>query len=287
MSSGTLIHRRYVISHLLGEGAFGKVYQGIHQKTNEPVAIKISTTNQLSLLRNEASILNYLYNQGCRNIPTVYWYGLVHSTHLCMVIPYYTTCLFDARSKRAFSPQQINNIALQALKIFDEIHSKFVLHRDIKPHNFMVHEGELILIDFGIATFYLDSSTAHSPQQQSNLTEITGSPKYMSNHLHSGCNASRRDDLISFGYVLLFLLYGQLDWDSIPPSPSNYQERYSINHLYHYNNVVRGQKKSMQVIETYCKSEALLSYLRYTYSLKYDERPNYEMCQKLFYSKTI
>lgn len=282
-----IIHRRYIVTHRLGEGAFGKIYQGYHQKTNENVAIKVSPAQtKYSLICNEAKILNYLYAQGCRSIPILYWYGTVQTKFTCMIIPFYKTCLFEARNKKSFSLEQIHNIAIQAIDIFEEIHNKYIIHRDIKPQNFMIDRGQLILIDFGLATFYINSENQHNPIETDHY-DITGSPKYISPNIHQGMTASRRDDLISFGYVLLFLLLGKLEWDDVPLSPSLAyqidQKMYEKTHTQHYKNKIRFERKKYENIESWCTSNVVLNYIKYGYSLKYDETPYYELCKELFY----
>lgn len=282
----TTINRRYIISRLLGEGAFGKVYQGYNKKTNDLVAIKISIQKNYSLLCNEAKILNYLYSHGCRNIPTMYWYGTIHFNFTCMVIPFYNTCLFDARNKKVFSLDQTHNVAIQGIDTLEQIHKNFVIHRDIKPQNFMIHCGELILIDFGLATFYMNSENQHNPMEN-NHVDITGSPKYITPNIHRGINASRRDDLISFAYVLLYLLLGKLEWDEISPPPHSHNEMHQKSHIHHYNNITRLDKKRYENIALYCTCNTILNFIRYCYDLDYDERPDYDSCKKIFTPKTI
>jgi serine/threonine protein kinase len=85
---------------------------------------------------------------------------------------------------------------LQSLDILETIHNSFVLHRDIKPQNFMIREGELFLIDFGLATFYIDENGEDIPNTCSQTTVI-GTPKYLSINIHNGNDFSVHDDFIS------------------------------------------------------------------------------------------
>jgi casein kinase 1 len=290
------INHKYIIEKVIGEGAFGKIFAGYNKKNREPVAIKMSKTDSI-LIKNEATILNYLYQHGCRNIPIVFWYGIFNS-YYCMVIPLYESSLFQLRSKKMFSTSAIYSIIIQSIDILEHIHKHFVIHRDIKPQNFMVREGELYLIDFGMATFFINTEKQDktcdnlNENLNGNLNEndkktITGSPKYISINIHQGQNNSRRDDLISFGYVILYLLFGELEWDTLPYPPENYQENYDISHIDHFNNKHRLALKSLENIETYCNDKNVMNYLKYCYSLKYDEEPKYSSCKEIFISKTI
>lgn len=328
------INHKYIIEKVIGEGAFGKIFAGYNKKNREPVAIKMSKTDSI-LIKNEATILNYLYQHGCRGIPIVFWYGIYPqlritegnvqsvtpcslvtapeggvlnvqrgNTYYCMVIPLYESSLFQLRSKKMFSTSTIYSIIIQSIDILEHIHKHFVIHRDIKPHNFMVRDGELFLIDFGMATFFINTETDKPREKTSenlnenlngNLNEndkknknfITGSPKYISINIHQGQNNSRRDDLISFGYVILYLLFGELEWDTLPYPPENYQENYDISHIDHFNNKQRFLMKSLENIETYCNDKNVMNYLKYCYSLKYEEEPKYSLCKEIFISKTI
>ena len=283
------INHKYIVERVIGEGAFGKIYQGYNKKNREPVAIKMSKTDSI-LIKNESSILNYLYQHGCRGIPIVHWYGIFNS-YYCMVIPLYESSLYLLRNKKEFYKQTTYSIMVQAIDIIEHIHKQFVIHRDIKPQNFMIRSGELFLIDFGMATFYIDSekqTIIREEKEETKTQHITGSPKYISVNIHRGETPSRRDDLISLGYVLLFLLYGELDWDTVPYPPENYQENYEKNHILHYNQQTRLQLKSLENIEKYCNDQIIINYLKYCYSLKYEDEPQYSLCKEIFnLSKTI
>ena len=204
-----VIHNKYIVEKRIGQ--FGDVLKGYNKKTREPVAIKLELlTSTIKLLKSETNILNYLYNQGCRSIPCVYWYG-AYDKYISMVMPLYECSLHEYCKTNVLTTEKISRIMLQCLQIIESIHEKYVLHRDIKPDNFMVKEGELFLIDFGFSTFYIRDEKEHIPY--SNNENIIGTPKFVSVHIHDGCEPSRRDDLISIGYIYLFLLYETLPWE--------------------------------------------------------------------------
>ena len=99
------------------------------------------------------------------------------------------------------------------LEIIENVHENCVIHRDIKIDNFMILEHEIFIIDFGMATFYIDEDKEHIPYKEREY--ITGTPKYISINIHNGIEPSRRDDLISIGYLYLYLYYGNLPWSNI------------------------------------------------------------------------
>lgn len=98
------------------------------------------------------------------------------------------------------------------------LHAKNYIHRDIKPENFLMGVGKnshiLHCIDFGLSKKYRDLKThQHIPYKQNR--SLTGTARYSSVNAHLGIQQSRRDDLQSIGYVLIYFLHGSLPWQGI------------------------------------------------------------------------
>ena len=196
--------------------------------------------------------------------------------------------LYDFIKSKDLSIEQIKKIVIKSIEILENIHHSFVIHRDIKPQNFMIKNGELFIIDFGFSTFYIDDNKNHLPNKENNIENcnIIGTPKYISLNIHNGITPSRRDDLISLGYIFIFLLYKYLPWDNFPifENKDNYEE---IHVLHPKNQYI----KQLKQIETLKKQENSIHqfiyyYIKYCYSLKYDEEPNYYSIKQLIL-KTI
>lgn len=276
------INNSYIIKNQIGKGMFGNVYAGINKRKGEPIAIKMEYTNSsIKLLKKETTILNYLHSNGARGIPLVIWYG-IYKDNVCLVMNLFQCSLYDYKKTRELSEETIDYIIYQSIDILENIHKHYVIHRDIKPQNLMIKDGELNMIDFGFATFFVDDKREHKIQTTDN-TNIIGTPKYISINIHNGIEPSRRDDLISVAYMLIYLTYGELEWDYIPicDNPHNYNE---INIL-HYKNQERKRLKCIETIETRFSGK-LLSFLKYCYGLNYYENPSYEYMKNCFV-KTI
>lgn len=210
----------YEYHEKIGQGSFGTIYKGTNIKTGEQVVVKMEpfeATNKLtafSALKHESNILNILYSKNCRNIPPTYWYGTIAEPppRRVLVMPFYEESLERVIGEK--DPAIASNIMRSAISILEHIHAKYVIHRDIKPANFMIHNNELILIDFGLATFYVDSDEKHilPSTETTKKQHIIGTPKYASWNIHCGEEYSRRDDLMSIVYIGLFLLYGTGLW---------------------------------------------------------------------------
>ena len=283
VKSGELVARKYKVIQKIGEGKFGIVFSGFHTKTNEQVAIKLEDLRTpAKLLKNEAALMKYLYDHGSRNIPIVYWYGLV-SNSMGLVMPLYECSLFDYLKKHEVPIEKGNLIMISAINILESIHKSFVLHRDIKPQNFMIKNGELYLIDFGLSTFYVNGQGEHFDDLGPINENIVGNPKYVSYNIHEGHLGSRRDDLISLGYMYLYIRYRELPWDNLK-SYGEMDEILDESHVLHFKNKQRRDLKKLDAIESvYCEiGQNILKYLTYCYKLKYKDSPNYEGSKLLF-----
>jgi serine/threonine protein kinase len=105
-------------------------------------------------------------------------------------------------------------VAIQALDRLEYIHSKNYIHRDIKPNNFLIgkkNDEIIYLIDFGFARKYRSSKTGKHIKHKF-INCVSGSLLYLSLNGIKGYEQSRKDDLESLGYMILFLSLGSLPW---------------------------------------------------------------------------
>ncbi len=155
------------------------------------------------------------------------------------------------------------------------LHSKDIIHRDLKPDNFLIGNKKLrdtvYAIDFGLAKRYRDPKTGlHIPFRDHK--SLTGTARYASINTHLGIEQSRRDDLESLGFVLMYFLRGSLPWQGL--NAKNKQDKYALIK----------DKKVGTSFETLCKGypEEFCTYLKYCHKLKFEERPDYAHVRKLF-----
>ncbi|KAL6200124.1 hypothetical protein ACLB2K_029906 [Fragaria x ananassa] len=166
-------------------------------------------------------------------------------------------------------------LAEQMITRVEYLHSKGFLHRDIKPDNYLMGLGreanQVYIVDFGLAKRFRNPTTNRHIAYRENKS-LTGTPRYASCNTHLGINQSRRDDLESLGYVLLYFLRGSLPWQGLKAATKKQKYEKICN------------KKLSTPIEVLCKSHPVefASYFHYCHSLTFDQRPDYAFLMRLF-----
>lgn len=284
------INMNYDYIEKLGEGKFGEVWKGQHKRTNEIVSIKIESPDTPNkMLKHETTVLHYLYSNRCKTVPLIYWYGAVDESPT-LIMTYYTTTLLQYVEQTRMTKELCNSIMRQMIRSIQAIHKLSILHRDLKPEHFMFHEDQdpksLHLIDFGLSTVFMDEKHEHVAEKPPTTT-ILGTPKYISVFLHDGLDPCRRDDLISIGYIYMYLACGQsLPWmqiryqrDKEHPTPE-----YPDHNILHYKNQERKALKSWTQLEKYCTiiGPEILNYMQYLHTLQYLDTPDYTRLLSFF-----
>lgn len=213
-----LIDGKYKIGKKIGGGSFGEIHLVTDTETNQEYAVKLEQAKaKLPQLLYEVKLYKVL--TGGTGIPTIYWYGIA-GNYNCMVLDLLGKDLEGLLEycKFKFEIRTVCMLAEQILHRIEYIHSRSFIHRDIKPENFLVGTGAksgiIHLIDFGLAKMYRDIKTGKHIEMKEGKT-LTGTARYASINTHLGYEQSRRDDLWSIGYVLIYFLTGSLPWVGI------------------------------------------------------------------------
>ena len=106
---------------------------------------------------------------------------------------------------------------ISAINIIKNVHNQGIIHRDIKPDNFLLRKNnsgvdEIILIDFGLSKYYLNKNI-HMEERKDR--KLIGTAKFASLNVHNGIEISRRDDIESLCYTFITLYGKQLPWTKI------------------------------------------------------------------------
>ena len=260
--------------NLIGKGSFGRIYSGTNRTTGEEIAIKLEPrdTDQPQLIY-EYKIYKLL--QGGFGFPKVYDFSKESKYNILIME------LLGNSIEKIFNKFQKKFSLITCIMIMDQIvqrieylHSKNLLHRDIKPDNFLIGRGNkkntIYAIDFGLSKKYKDSRTGlHIPYRDGK--DLTGTARYASINTHLGVEQSRRDDIESLGYMMVYLMKGYLPWQGMVNS--NPKKKYDR---------IKKLKLSIKLVDL-CAGlpKECVKFIQYARDMKFEDKPNYNYLRGL------
>ena len=255
----------------IGEGSFGKVYKAEYK--GEYYAMKFESRSEgQNLLETEATIMSYLKGP---NIPFIKTFGNNNEYNI-LVMQLMGKSLEDIINiRQKFSVKTTAMLGYQMITVLKFIHDRHIIHRDMKPDNFVMgyddKNARLYLLDFGLAKKYRSSKTLIQ-YPYIKKKKLTGTARYASIHALEEMEQSRRDDLESAGYVMMYFLRGSLPWQGLRIKTK--EDR--------YKKIL--EKKKETTSDELCKNfpEEFKYYIDYTKNLGYSENPDYEKLKKNF-----
>ena len=270
---GRIFFNKYTLVKKLGEGSFGAIYSA-KSETNW-YALKLENKNKgQNLLENEAYIMSYLHG---KRMPYIKSFGFSGEYNVLVMelMGKSLENIFENLERKKMTVNCVAKLGLQMIEILEFIHNKHIIHRDIKPDNFVMGRGEnskyLYLLDFGLAKKYRSSTTLrHYPMIKKK--NLTGTARYASINALNGITQSRRDDLEAVGYVLLYFLRGKLPWQGL--HVKNKEDRY------HRIMEIKMETTPHELCKGFPKEYE--QYVDYSRKLEYEEDPNYDYLKSLF-----
>ncbi|EKF29206.1 casein kinase, putative [Trypanosoma cruzi marinkellei] len=270
---------RFILSQRIGSGAFGELFQGLDIRTNSKVAVKFEK-RQIAYpqLSYENKVYRVLHQGQCDTIgiPRIHYFG-VEGEYSVLVMDLCGPSLEDLFNYcgRRFSLKTVCMLADQMLQRVEFLHGKGFIHRDLKPENFVFGIGRrghvLHLIDFGLSKLYWNKrKQLHIPFCEGKT--LTGTARYCSTWTHRGFEQSRRDDLESIGFIIIYFLLGSLPWQGIMVRDAQ-QKTARI-----------GEKKLDTSLEILCAGlpAEILQYCLYCRELRFTDAPDYNHLRELF-----
>jgi serine/threonine protein kinase len=260
------IPSRFSVEKMIGQGNFGVIYRARDTLTSKKVAIKlIKYKSGINELQNEIKILSKL--QGGEGIPSLEYSSKSSNFYAMKLLG---QCLNDRflKDNKFLSESNFALMSEQLLTRLEFLHSRSIIHRDIKPHQLILDRkkhSKLYLIDFGLSKPFQGQNGTHIAYSEGR--PFAGTFNYASLNAHLGIQQSRRDDLESFCYVLAYFVNGDLPW-RLKLSTQNEAS-------------IRKMKISLKAQEIFPNRPCLAKVFTYVRSLKFDEEPNYEFIKSL------
>lgn len=276
-SSSSLILEDFSNTKKIGQGSFGEIYEvSLKNKENMKYAAKICCSKEIiekttELSKENAILQKMSLSKGFPKVSDFIKKG--ENEILLMTLLGKNLNEISNEFGGKFSLKTTLMIAMQAIRRLEALHEKGYLHRDVKPANFVLGLGEekntLYLIDFGLSTTFLKKDGKHIEFNKN--SSIGGTIYYLSVYGHLGLQPSRRDDLISLGFMLLHLYFGCLPWDEVK---GNLKQK------------LKGicEKKATTTSEELCKGlpEQFVTYFEYLKAMMFQMKPDYNYLVDLF-----
>lgn len=272
-----MIQDRYELKEKLGSGSFGVVFRCYDHHRKRTLAMKLESL-EISTPQLDYECKLYSHLKGIKGIPKIYAYisryifSFGKYNILIMQLLGHSLEDYFQHCGGLFSVKTAFQLGYQMVQILKEVHAKDIIHRDMKPDNFLIDaSGNVYLVDFGLAKRYRDPKThIHIPYRENK--SIIGTPRYASINVQLGIESSRRDDLESIAYILVYFLRGSLPWQGLKATTS--------------------KRKYQKILETKMSSPIdilykglpyeLMVFAEYARNLRFADKPDYDYLSKLF-----
>src|SRR5947209_5707891 len=220
--SGCALDDRYELHAVIGEGAFGRVYEGLDRRLARPVAVKVikpwwaDDPEWVATFERETRLLARVSDPGIVQI-----YDVGHAPEGL----YYVSELVGGESlasrlRRGPLPAwEACEVAAQLCRALAGAHAQRIVHRDVKPANILLSpDGRVKVGDFGVARLAEGSTDGTA-------ASIVGTPRYMAPEQARGRPTTPATDVYSAGVVLYEMLAGH------PPFTANAVVELALLHL--------------------------------------------------------
>jgi serine/threonine protein kinase len=265
---------KYKLINKIGSGSFGEVYIAMDKKSKNTYAAKIEEKKKNSRLKEEYNIYKKLKRKGVVNgIPDIIKFIETDKQQIIIMEllgKSLDILLEDNNGKLNLA--SVLKLGINIVTLLEKIHNAGFIHRDIKPNNFLigVDNPDVYIMDFGLSKQYISSNKKHINMKVER--SLVGTARYASINVHMGIEPSRRDDLESVGYMLVYFLKGKLPWQGLKKKKGTDQIK------------LIGDTKMYTKLTNLCNDipPCFIEYIKYCRNLNFDETPDYEYLKDLF-----
>ena len=276
-----LIFKKYIVGKLIKKTRISSIYEGINKINKEHVAMKFEKIgDNVDFLEPETYFLLLLKGIG---IPNVISYGKVMN-YKVLIEELLGKSVFSAWKEIDINKDILKDVCLIAIQCLDRIeyvHSKNIVHKDIKPNNFIFGRKDpklIYIIDFGMSRKYRSSRTGKHIKFQK-VTKINGTMRYISIYASKGYEHGRRDDLESLGYMIIYLMKNDLPWLYVEKEKMS--EKLKLVKVCSIKMSITPEKLCQGLPNEFSK------YIDYCRKLDFEQEPDYNYLRNLFISVLI
>jgi len=261
-----MLANKYQLLEKISQGSFGKVFRASNIRTGEIVAIKTEVkTKEQKSLKMEAKIYQYLANND--GFPQLKWFGSTNNVNFLVTNLLECSITKLVQKYGRLSVKTVLLLGIQMIERIQTLHNHYLIHRDIKPDNFMINisdkTNKIFLIDFGFCKRY-NYDGKHIEFKRT--TSLIGTPNYVSLNVHNGAEPSRRDDVESCLYVLIYMLFGKI-FSSEPSGDPK------LNPM----KILALKKEQLTNVPRF-----LIIAFNYVRTIKFEEEPDYQYIIRIF-----
>lgn len=318
------LNRTLEITRFCESGAFGSVYFGTYKTQKAAIKIEKNPEKRLNFIAREYRhykslkrtgiwrAINYqdpevnkqiaeLKRQGSPSVhligmrtgvPECYYFSGSEVSHQVLVMSLHGPSLRNLIMQN--SPLSAYSVCLVAIQLLDHLrylHAEGILSCDVKPANIVVGVANsksllsrccIYLIDLGLARRYLDANGRHVPLKKNR--SASGTPTYESINTMNLWSPSRRDDLESLFYTLIWLARGKLPWSHlacVPKDRCSSKERRKAAAIRDEKILALKLRWSQRALAAGLPDQ-VAKFGEYVRNLKYDETPDYAYMRGLF-----
>ena len=272
LKENKLIFKKYKPIKKLDYGSFGNIYSVVRLEDKNIFAMKTEKKYQKDeYLESEAFYLFTL--QGGFGIPKLITYGQTKNYKI-LIETLLGKSLYNMFISKDIKCNIIDAclIGIQILERLEWIHSKNLVYKDVKPENFLIGINDpnvIYVVDFGLCKKYRSSKTGkHLLPKYTG--KFTGTVVYASTNALIGKETSRRDDLISLGYMLIVLLKRTIPLNI---SFKNFNKEKFLDMM---NLKKTGEKLYKDI------PKEIGEFVKYSKNLKFEQDPDYSYLRSLF-----
>ena len=267
------VGNNYRLIKEIGKGSFGEVFL-VTDKDGNKYACKAENNSSKNRLRGESYIYKRFASKNLECVPVFHKYFETPDYNLLIMqlLGKSLDSLFED-CNNSIDIGTVMKIGITIISHLEKIHRIGIIHRDIKPNNFMFglddNANNLYVMDFGLSKKWCVNRD--HIEFKTNRSMI-GTARYASLNIHLGTEPSRRDDMESVGYMLVYLIKGSLPWQGLKKkTKENPMDKI-------------GEKKMMVNLKILCEGlpECFYDYINHTRNLQFTENPDYEYLRDLF-----